>query len=136
MFNTITLTGNLGKDFELRGKDDRQYAIGSVCALLNAKLNDDGWQNEQLWLGLRADGFLAKKVAKLQKGQRVMFSGKLRNFQSDDEEFEPGEVGYLYVQLTDIELIGALPKDEEEAPKSKKPRSKKKTEAPSGAFEE
>ena len=139
MFNTVTLQGNTGKAFALKQNvKGTDYAIGSFCSMLNAVLDTKTgeWTSEGLWLGLRANGYLARKAARIPKGSRIVVSGKLRNYISEESEVEENQAGYLYIDVSSIEIIGDIPDAEEKPAKTKKPGAGKKPVAPPEPEEE
>ena len=69
--NSITITGNIGRDGETKDGDRRTYATSRMGVY-------QGKDKDTLWLSLTAfSGFAVEDLGKVVKGQRVTVTGRL-----------------------------------------------------------
>lgn len=91
MSNTITVTGNLGSDPELRftsaGKAFVSVSVGDTPRRFNRDTNQWEDAGETLWLRCTRFGGEAEEIAeKAHRGDKVTVVGKLKSRSWDDKE--------------------------------------------------
>jgi len=85
--NVISITGTLGKDVELRYTTGGRGVSSFSVATNRRWMKDNEWQEETCWHNVTAWGELGENVAaSLQKGNRVMVTGRLSTRSYDDRE--------------------------------------------------
>ena len=113
----VFLTGNLGKDAELKtSKNDKTYLTFSVAS---TERRFDG-SRETEWVFCSMYGG-EKLQPYLTKGTKVAIMGKPREVNGDNDK------PVLYLTVTELELLGsAEPKEHKKEPSEKKPNSGKR----------
>jgi single-strand DNA-binding protein len=105
--NSVTITGNLTRDIELR-QTQGGYSIGSICVAVNDRRRNsqtEEWEDKPNFIdctlfGNRADGL----APYLNKGQKVAINGKLdwQQWETQDGQ-KRSKVGVI---VNDLELLG------------------------------
>lgn len=104
--NSITLTGRLTRDPELRGANGSVLSIR--LAYSTSKKTDDGWEDVPNYVDVVAFGRTADALSKiLERGDQVVVSGRLvwREF-----ETKAGEKRQTYEIVSDRILLTAKPR--------------------------
>lgn len=84
---SITITGNVGSEIDVRGGDDWRYASFRL-AMTPRTRRPTGWvDGETTWIGISCRQALAENVGKsLVKGDPVVVAGRLRTNRWRDEQ--------------------------------------------------
>jgi single-strand DNA-binding protein len=87
---TITLTGHVGRDVEVRVTASGQ-SVASFSVAVNQSRRDEsaesGWTDETAWYRVSAWGQLATRLGgTLRKGHRVVVAGSLRQREWQDQD--------------------------------------------------
>lgn len=113
--NSVTISGNLGRDAELRATKSGMQVLGfSVCANSRVK-RGDSWEDKPNWVDVSIFGKRAESVAKyLTKGTHVTIHGRLnqRTWETDDGQRR----SKLEVIADDIDFSGSRAETAEEPP--------------------
>ncbi|OUP10974.1 single-stranded DNA-binding protein [Collinsella sp. An2] len=108
--NSVTISGNLGRDAELRATKSGMQVLGfSVCANSRVK-RGDSWEDKPNWVDVSIFGKRAESVAKyLTKGTHVTIHGRLnqRTWETDDGQRR----SKLEVIADDIDFSGGVRSD-------------------------
>ena len=108
--NSVTISGNLGRDAELRATKSGMQVLGfSVCANSRVK-RGDSWEDKPNWVDVSIFGKRAESVAKyLTKGTHVTIHGRLnqRTWETDDGQRR----SKLEVIADDIDFSGGARSD-------------------------
>ena len=108
--NSVTISGNLGRDAELRATKSGMQVLGfSVCANSRVK-RGDFWDDKPNWVDVSIFGKRAESVAKyLTKGTHVTIHGRLnqRTWETDDGQRR----SKLEVIADDIDFSGGVRSD-------------------------
>ena len=107
--NVLCLTGNLGRDAEVR-----QAGSSSVCGFSVAMTSGYGDKKQTVWIdcslwGKQAEGQLPSY---LKKGQQVAVSGELSTREHEGRT-------YLQLRVNTIDLIGKRDEGEQAAPQQR-----------------
>ena len=107
--NTITITGRLGRDAELRGDSG---SILSMRVANNVSVKEGGeWVEKTNWLDAVMFGARAQAVAPyLKKGTEVAISGELRI--REYEARDGGKRIAVEIVVDELKLVGGFPKPE------------------------
>lgn len=85
--NEVVLVGNLGRKPELRYTPSGDAVVGvSIAVGESWKGRDGNWQEKTHWLDLGAWRELAEKVAELDKGDRILVHGRIKNESWTDQQ--------------------------------------------------
>ena len=112
--NTVTVSGNLTRDIELR-KTQSDFTIGNLgLAVERSKKVDDDWETETSFFDVTVFGGTAEFVAKkLRKGDLVTVSGRLEQQRWEDKE-TGAKRSKVVIVATAIDSHGLFrPKDED-----------------------
>lgn len=108
--NSVTISGNLGRDAELRATKSGMQVLGfSVCANSRVK-RGDSWEDKPNWVDVSIFGKRAESVARyLTKGTHVTIHGRLnqRTWETDDGQRR----SKLEVIADDIDFSGGVCSD-------------------------
>ena len=107
--NTITITGRLGRDAELRGNDGSILSM-SVASNYSAKENGQ-WVEKTNWLDAVMFGNRALAIAQyLKKGTQVAISGELHIREYEKRDGGTGKA--VEIVVDELKLVGGFPKPE------------------------
>lgn len=103
--NSITLSGRLTKDLEIR-KVGNDFSIGSVSIAVNRSVKKDGkYVKEAQFFDCTLLGKMADGLAPyMKKGQQVCLCGSLRQ---DRWEKDGKTNTKIYVEVEDVSLMGS-----------------------------
>lgn len=101
--NSVTFSGNLGKDAESKFTPGGKQVSKFSLAVTNRENVNGEWTDKTMWLNVDVWG-KEKTVEKLKKGVRVVVSGSLkcREFDGDDGTKKQ----FWIVNADQIEIIG------------------------------
>ena len=123
--NTITITGNLGRDPETRQAGSKNVVSASVAV-------SQGKDKPSMWLDVSAweDGYTAwaaNELSAARKGQKVVVSGRLSMREWTDKEGKPRQSWGITAQ--DVERVAPkIERDEIPGGSSKRYSSDKKAD--------
>lgn len=87
MNNTVTLTGTLGRDPELRYTTGGRGVASFSLAVERRYQRNGEWEKETSWFNVTCWGDLGENVAaSLSKGSRAIVTGRLEQRSYDDKE--------------------------------------------------
>ncbi len=111
--NRVTVSGNLGRDPELRATSSGTQVLGfSICVNDRVK-RGDRWEDAPNWLDACMFGQRAESVAKyLSKGAHVTVAGKLR--QRTWEAKDGSKRSRVEIVCEDIDFSGAKREERDE----------------------
>lgn len=111
--NCITVSGNLGKDPELKEVGETSIVNFSVANNRRTKKGGE-WIDHTNWLNVVAFGAQAKAIANnLKKGSQVAVTGELRIEQYTDKDGNKRQS--IEVRANDVQFLGT-PKDSYDGP--------------------
>lgn len=85
--STLTITGSLGRDPELRFTNGGRALCSLTVAVSHRFKKDDEWQEETSWVDVTVWGDLAENVAaSCVKGTRVTCVGRIKQEEWSDKE--------------------------------------------------
>lgn len=125
--NVLCLTGNLGRDAEVR-----QAGSSTVCGFSVAMTSGYGDKKQTTWLdcsiwGKQAEGQLPSY---LKKGQQVALTGELSTREHDGKT-------YLQLRVNTIDLIGKREEGGQAAPQQQRQTAPVQHQAPAaGSFDD
>ena len=111
--NHATISGNLGRDAELRRTQSGMEMLTFSVAVNERRKNQTGeWDDYTNWIGCVMFGTRAGKVAEmLKKGTKVAVEGKLRYSEWDSGE---GKRSKVEIIVDEIEIMSGFRKSEPE----------------------
>ena len=124
--NLLTVTGNIGKDAEVR-----QAGSSTLCEFSLAFKSGYGDKAKTVWIkctlwGKRAEGQLPQYLV---KGSQVAISGE---FSMDEWEKDGAKHSMPVVNVQSLDLIGG--KQEPRAPQAQQPQHSSAKSPPQGAY--
>lgn len=115
--NSVSISGNLGRDPELRATRSGMQVLGfSMCVNGRVK-RGDSWEDKPNWVDVSIFGNRAEAVAKyLQKGSHVTVHGRLsqRTWETDDGQ----KRSKLEVIADDIDFSGGAQQAAQASPQA------------------
>lgn len=116
--NNVSLIGNLGKNPELFGKENK-LARFRVATNESYKNKEGEWVENTTWHTIVAWGNLAERCeAQLKKGMKIILQGKLSQ---DEYETKEGEKRRsVYVTMREFMLMDRVKEQDDASPKKKK----------------
>lgn len=84
--NNATISGNLGRDPDIRNAGGGNVAGFTVAVNNSYKDRSGEWVEKTAWVRCSAFGRLADKVSELRKGDGVVVTGKLESRQWQDKD--------------------------------------------------
>ena len=109
--NQVTISGNLGRDSEIRRTQSGMTILSFSVAVNERRKNNQGeWSDYTNWVGVSMFGTRAEKLHEyLTKGTKVCVQGKLRY---SEWERDGQKKNKLEVIADEIELMAKKPKQE------------------------
>lgn len=99
--NLVIISGNLGGDVEVQTSKGTTFARLSIAHNYRVREDDGEWVRRVTWIRATAFGALAKSLAILGKGSKVLVRGRLKKavFERDAVRFEHSEVIAEHVEF-------------------------------------
>ena len=109
--NQVTISGNLGRDSELRKTQSGMAILSFTVAVNERRKNSQGeWSDYTNWIGVSMFGTRAEKLHDyLKKGTKVCVQGKLRY---SEWERDGAKKSKIEVIADEIELMQKKPQQE------------------------
>lgn len=128
--STVTVTGNLTRDAEIRYLPSGRPVASIRMAVNKSWKRDDEWQTEVSFYDVKAWGDLAERSTKLSKGIKVTITGELKQETWEDDGNKRSNVvivaSDIGLSLMGLESFVRVPKSEgfNESSASSKPAAK------------
>lgn len=108
MVNTVILSGNLGKDAEIKQLDGFSVAEFNLAVQDSKKVGEE-WQNNSIWISIKMFNPSEYLMKNLKRGANVLVQGK---YQINTYEKEDKKISYHYILASKIDCIRKISQEE------------------------